>query len=300
MTISKMSALENRIVFAGYHTAFSAQCVDRSAACGMLFSSKKDGKYAGYLCAVAESGIIRIIYAFTDPDYRKQGVFTELMRFVADNARTVVRVNISGNHEFHDVVAGVCRKLDFQQAESVNIYTCHKDMYPVWEHFMNEKGSRLSAYLQRRGYQVTSFADAPEDIIDQLRRSPRSEYKNMLDPAVFLDIPENRLSWELSFAAMKDNRLAGYVLVTQNSPTKAVFEHISESDAEQGTGLILLPFAAAMKKVFEDTGIQTISYAMSQSNTHANAFREETLNMLKPSVTVSENFYLTANLECME
>ena len=165
-------------------------------------------------------------------------------------------------------------------------------MYPVWETFMNEKGSRLSAYLKRRGYQVSSFAEAPESIISQLHNSPYTEYRNMLDPSVFLDFPENRLSWEMSCVAMRDDRLAGYVLVTQNSPTKAVFEHISESKAEQGTGLILLPFAEAMKKVFTDSGIRTISYAMYESNAHANGFREETLNMLKPSVTVSENYFL--------
>ncbi len=287
-----MSALENSIAFAGYHTAFSMQCVKRSAACGMLFGARKDGKYAGYLCAVAESGIIRILYAFTVPEFRKQGVFTELMRFAADNAKATVRVNIVRHHEYHDVVAGVCRKLEFRQAESVNIYTCHKDMYPVWENFMSEKGSRLSAYLKRRGYKVSSFAEAPESIISQLHNSPYTEYRNMLDPSVFLDFPENRLSWEMSCVAMRDDRLAGYVLVTQNSPTKAVFEHISESNAEQGTGLILLPYAEAMKRVFADNGILTISYAMYESNSHANAFREETLNMLKPSVSVSENYFL--------
>ena len=114
----------------------------------------------------------------------------------------------------------------------------------------------------------------------------------MLDPAAFLDNPANMLSWEMSCLAMKDDRLAAYVLVTQNSPTKAVFEHISESNAEQGTGLILLPYAASMKNVFEGSGVQTISYAMYESNAHANAFREETLNMLDPTITVSENYFL--------
>ena len=94
------------------------------------------------------------------------------MRFAADKAKATIRVNIVRHHEYHDVVAGVCRKLGFRQAESVNIYTCHKDMYPVWETFMNEKGSRLSAYLKRRGYQVSSFAEAPESIISQLHNSP--------------------------------------------------------------------------------------------------------------------------------
>lgn len=291
VTISNMSVLENSIAFAGYQTAFSMQCVKRSAACRMLLGARQNGKYAGYLCAVAESGIIRIIYAFTIPEFRKQGVFTELMRFVAENANTAIRVNITKHHEYHDAVADVCLKLGFRQTESVCIYTCHRDMYPVWKSFMDEKGSRLTAYLERRGYLAVSFAEASDDIIDQLRDSPRSEYRNMLDPAVFLDIPENRLSWEMSFAAVKEGRLAGYVLVTQNSQTKVVFEHISESSAEQGTGLILLPFAAAMKAAFADGGMQTVSFAMYESNARANAFREETLEMLAPTVSVSENYF---------
>lgn len=288
-----MSVLENSIAFAGYHTAFSMQCVKRSGACGMLLSAKQEDRYAGYLCAVAESGIIRIIYAYTIPEFRKQGVFTSLMKFAADNANTAIRVNITENQKYHDVVRDVCLKLGYEQTESVHIFTCHKEMYPVWERFMHEKGERLTAYLERRGYSVVSFADAPEDIIEQLRNSPWSEYRNMLNPAVFLDIPSNCLSWDMSFAAVKDGRLAGYVLVTHNSPTKAVFEHISESSAEQGTGLILLPFAAAMEKAFAFSGIETISYAMYESNARANAFREETLSMLAPSVTISENYYLS-------
>ena len=287
-----MSLLENKICFAGYHTAFSMQCVKRSAASGMLFGARKDGKYAGYLCAAAESGVIRILYAFTVPDFRRQGVFTDLMRFTADHAKAPIRVNIAQNSEYHDAVSEVCRRLGFKQEESARVYTCRKDMYYVWQQFMNEKGNRLSSYLQRRGYQVASFAEAPEGMIEQLRNSPRSEYKNMLDPAAFLDNPANMLSWEMSCLAMKDDRLAAYVLVTQNSPTKAVFEHISESNAEQGTGLILLPYAASMKNVFEGSEVQTVSYAMYESNAHANAFREETLNMLDPSITVSENYYL--------
>lgn len=292
MTIYKMTALENKLLYAGYHTAFSMQCAERSAACGMLLGAKQEGRNAGYLCAVAESGIIRVIYAYTLPEYRRQGVFTELMRFTADNATAAVRVNVPESLELRDVVSGVCLKLGFRQTDSLNIYTCHRDKYPVWERFMAEKGSRLIAYLERRGYHAVSFAEASPDIIDQLRLSPRTEYKNALDPAVFIDIPENRLSREMSFAAVKDGRLAGYVLVTQNSPTKAVFEHISESDKETGTGLILMPFAASMKKVFAENGVRTISFAMYEGNARANGFRKETLDMLEPEVTVSENYYL--------
>ena len=285
-----MSLLENVIAFAGYQTAFSAQCVKRSAACGLLLGAREGGKYAGYLSAVRESGMIRILYAYTVPSYRGRGVFTALMRFVLRNTETAVRVSIPQNHPFHDPVVKVCLAEGMKKAESARVFTCHKEMYPVWARFMKEKGDRLCDYLKRRGYRSAYFAELGEEAVGQLRESGTSDYRNALDPSVFLDVPENRLSWEMSCAALKEGRLAGYVLVTLNSPTKAVFEHISESAGQQGTGLILLPFAAAMKKVFTESEVQTVSFAMYGSNARANAFREEALNMLNPSVTISENY----------
>ncbi len=73
---------------------------------------------------------------------------------------------------------------------------------------------------------------------------------------------------------------------------KAAEVYSGEQDEKAVFDNLLLPFAEAMKKVFADSGIRTISYAMYESNAHANGFREETLNMLKPSVTVSENYFL--------
>ena len=73
---------------------------------------------------------------------------------------------------------------------------------------------------------------------------------------------------------------------------KAAQVYSGEQDEKAVFDNLLLPFAEAMKKVFTDSGIRTISYAMYESNSHANAFREETLNMLKPSITVSENYFL--------
>ena len=291
ITVSAMSALECFIAFAGQQTAFSAQCVKRSAACGLLLGAKLDGKYAGYLCAAAESGIIRILYGYTIPDFRKRGIFDALMRFAAKDSEKAVRVSIPENHEYRVPVVKTCLKQGFQKAESVHVFTCHKDMYPAWDDFMTIKGARLCSYLERRGYRAVSLAQAGEDIIRQLRESPCSEYKNVLNPGMFLDIPENYLSREMSYAAVKEGRLAGYVLVTHNSPEKAVFEHISESAREQGTGLILLPFAAAMKTVFTGSTVRTISYAMYESNVRANTFRESVLSRLNPSVAVSENYY---------
>ena len=93
---------------------------------------------------------------------------------------------------------------------------------------------------------IGSLTELPEDftydypLFDQFDGRPHLSLSSLNALELVVLIYE---TWGMSFAAMRDDRLAGYVLVTQNSPTK-------------------------------------------------NAFREETLNMLAPTVTVSENYFL--------
>lgn len=288
--IFPMSVLEYIVAFAPYNTPFSTQCVNQSAGSGLLFQAKKEKRSIGYLCAVREPGLVRITYAFTVPEYRNTGVFTALADHLTETSESPVRISVLQDQDYSLPIAKACQKLQFLKGERVHIFTCRRENYPLWEQFMNEKGNRLCSFLERKGYRAVSFADADEDLLFQLRNSRRSDYGNAFDPSMYLDIPENRLSWDMSHAVKKEGRLASYTLVTQNSPTKVVFEQISESAAEQGTGVVLLSFAAAMK-AFGESECQTVSYAMYESNTRANAFRESILMILSPTVSVSENYF---------
>ena len=113
---------------------------------------------------------------------------------------------------------------------------------------MNHKGAGLCATLKKQGYCAVSFVDADESLLKQLRISDRSEYGNMFHPAEYMDNPAKKMSWEMSYAAVRNNILQAYTLVSRRNTDKVIFEQISASSNEQGSGVILLPFVCAMEK----------------------------------------------------
>lgn len=287
--ITPMTMLEYMLCFAGERSALSDQYVVESEKYNLLFSARADGAYAGYLCLIPDADTLRIAYVFTAEPYRRQGVCTAMIRFVIDRVRIPVRISIVTSFACRDAIAAVSKKLGFEQIESVEVFTCKRENYPAWLQFMEQKGNRLCAFLEHRGYEAVRFADADEDLLRQIKESTRSEYANTLDPAPFLEIPEKKMSWTMSWAARKDGQLAAYTLVTQISPAKVIFEHISDSKKERGTGCILLPFARAME-TFGTSSNEMVSYAMYGSNDHANAFRKKLLNVLNSDSITSENY----------
>ncbi len=289
-TIDRISFIEYMISFAGTRTAYSDRCAEEADNGGMLVCAKLGGEYAGYICAVGEESMIRVTYAFTRAEFRRQGIFRALMNYITGAAPAVVRVNISGTHESYGITVGVCKELGFVPGESVTVFTCRPEDDSGWRGYMDSRGTRLCEFLKRHGYGTVSFADADDDIISQIRGSCRSEYGNTFDITAYFDNPARKLSKELSFAAVKDGKLAAYTLVTRPAEKKAVFEQISDSSAERGSGVILLPFAAAMDKFFE-LGCTLSSYAMYGSNKQANAFRKKLLGGLNTTESVSENYY---------
>ena len=285
-----MTILEYMLAFIGQRSALADQYARESDRYSLLFSAKADEKYAGFFCLIPDSGVLRIAYVYTLPEFRMQGVCTAMMRSVIENTRIPVRTNIVSDHAFHGAVKAVCEKLGFKPKESLQVFTCQRENYPAWVDFMERRGNRLCAYLEHKGCEAVSFKDMDEDLRRQLMESAHSDYKNTMDPSPFLMLEEKNLSWDMSFAAVRDKKLAAYTLVTQMSETKVIFEQISDSAAERGTGCILLPFARAME-AFGNSSCETVSYAMYGSNYHANAFRNKLLNVLNTASVASENYY---------
>ena len=94
---------------------------------------------------------------------------------------------------------------------------------------------------------------------------------------------------DLSYAALKDEKLAGYCLVTMGDAHSAMFDQISVSAAQQGRGVILLPYVYSMQRFFE-RGLATAYYAMYGSNRHANAFRNSVLKIFRTEESTMENY----------
>ncbi len=290
MEIRSMSILEYHIVFAEYLTGLSMLFVKQAAANGFLYVAKNHGRYAGYICGSDELTTVRITHAFTIPEFRGQGVFTALVRYVLNTQNKPVRCVILSNHPCRSGVCHVLRKLGFQSAEKVTVFSCSCKDAEYWRRYMDEKGNRLCRTLKMQGYHAVSFRDMDKDLKEQLAFSDRTEYGNIFHPALHLEDPSKQLDWELSYAAVRDGRLSAYCLVTRADPKSAMFDQISVSAAEQGGGVILLPYSFAVDQVIWKN-IENIFYAMYNSNKHAAAFRKKLFQIFPTTEQTAENYY---------
>lgn len=275
--------------FMGKRTAYSDYFALEASESGSLLCARLDNRFAGYICASDNGRDMRVTHAYTCPEYRGQGIFTALLKEIADNAEKTVRVNIPTDHEYHDTVVHICEKLGFTKGESVTIYTLRPSSDPKLREYIGGKGTRICDMLRRHGYKTVSFEDADDDIIRQIRDSDINGFKNPFETRSFFDEPARKLSRRISFAAVRDGEPAAYTLVSLPSPKKGVLEQISVSEKKLGTGVILLPFIETVRAFIENGG-QIATYAMYGSNTAANAFRENISD--KASEKEAENYYL--------
>ena len=290
MEITRLGLLEYYIAFAGNHSALSNRYAAQAEAGGSIYGAKINGAYAGFLCVSDEIGAARITQAFTLPEYRKQGVFTELVKHVTETQKKNVRAGISKDHLCYSFILKTLLKLGFLPGEKVTVFSCSRKDEDRWRRFMDQKGNRLCETLNRQGYRAVSFGELDEDLLTQLKFSDRSEYANIFHPSLYLENPANKLSWELSFAAVKDGKLSAYCLVTMGDEKSAMFDQISVSAGELGMGVILLPYVFSMERFFE-MGLENAYYAMYGSNEHANAFRNKILTIFTTTETTMENYY---------
>jgi len=296
ITSRPITELEYMIVFAPCRTAFMDRCAEEALSGGVLLGAEKDGKLVGFLGAVKEAQKLRVLHAFTLPEARGCGVFTELLHSLTKLVGTgkytfcTVRVHISSRHAFHDPIVHVCKKLGFIQTESVHVFTCRRDRDEHWRTFMEHRGLKMCALLSRWGYETVSFAKAGPDVIAQLRSPEKTGYGSTFDIAAYLDNPGKKAAWDMSFAALKENRLAAYTLVTHDAEKSVVFQLISDAVWARGSGVILLPFVQSMNQFYQ-SNCQTAAYAMYGSNQQANDFRRKALVGFYTEESETENFH---------
>jgi len=294
MEITTLNLFEYYIIFAGHQTALSNRYARQALENGNIFAAKTEGGYAGYICVGDEVENVRINYAFTLPQFRGRGVFTALTRHLQHIQSKPVRTAISSGHSCYEPVRHVLLKLGFIPSERVVVYSCSRKDEEKWHQFMEKKGKRLCEMLEMHGYSAVSFQDMDEGIKKQLVQSDKSEFANIFHPDLYLEDESKLLSWDLSYAAVKEGTLAAYCLVSMGNSKSAMFDQISVSAAELGRGVILLPYVYSMQRFFE-RGLDNAYYAMYGSNSHASAFRNKILNIFPTTESTLENYVYLNN-----
>lgn len=280
-------------LFAGKRTAYSDLSVKGALnSGGKLYILLENNLAAGYLCIVNEENIARVLYIFTAPNYRNNGVCKTLLKHACENADRKIKVCISENTADFPFIKKACLSLGFFEESNCIVHSSGDwEDFKNWENYMDKVGNKFCEILIRQGFECISFSEASKSQLDELYHSDESEYKNSLSTKVFFDNANKFLDKDLSFLATKDGKLAAYSLVSRPDSKSAVFEHISTSEEYKGTGCIFLPFAKSMEE-FKNSGCKRAAYVMYDDNTHANAFRKKLLERVTASHHKSYNFVL--------
>ena len=280
-------------LFAENRTAFSDLSVKGALNSGRKFYIMLENNLAaGYLCIANEENIARVLYIYTAPTYRNNGVCKILLKHACEKADRKVKVCISENAEAFPFIKKACLNLGFFEESSCIISSSGQEKdFSNWEKYMDKVGNKFCEILTRQGFECFSFNEAAETFIDELYHSDENEYKNTLSTKIFFDSASKFLDKDMSFLATKNGELAAYSLVSCPDFRSAVFEHISTAEKYKGTGCIFLPFAKSMEE-FQRRGCNRAAYVMFEDNTHANAFRKKLLERVTVSNHRSFNFVL--------
>ena len=259
---------------------------------GKLYILMEDEAPGGFLCLTGgnSDGSMRVQYMAVVPERRGRGLARCLLAHALEQAESNLRLNIADSAENYALIRHLCTDLGFQEISSCLVFgTSEEKPFSGWYAFMAEKGQRYVDLLLSRGFSVRSFAQASPEELDAVYHSANSAYGNPLNPQIFFTDANRKMDRDMSFLCMKDGELAAYSLVSRQDERTAVFEEISSSISQQGSGCIFLPFAYSMK-AFGESGCNRAAYTMYEDNRRANAFRRKLLAGVTASEHRSYNF----------
>jgi GNAT superfamily N-acetyltransferase len=246
---------------------------------------------AGYICLSENGTRTKILYACTVPQMRGKGVYTALFKYAVQQAKGDVKLSITSDHKAHGTVANLCKQMGFVLSDPFIIYRCSTASYPKWEIYMEERGNRMCAALERKGFSCIPFDQADERLLDELYHSVENSFGNTLNPKSFFDQPGRNMNRSMSFACVKNGELASYVLLSSPDSKSVIFEHLSTAKKYIGSGCALLPFAKAMER-YKENNIKRAAYIMRDENEAANNFRKNAVDMLTLSSKRWESYLL--------
>ncbi len=264
-------------LFGDHRTAYSDLCARATASgSGALYILLDEKGVLGYLAKTDEGDTDRIAQIFTVPKRRGEGAAKHLLATALEKSPKELWLNLTESAAYFAQLDKLVRQVGFWVGNASTTFRSgiEKDL-SHWEKFMQEKGNRLCALIERLGFFAYSFKKAPSEFLDALYHSSENEYGNLLDVQTFFDNEGKALDQDMSFLLVhkkkKEKKLAGYSLVIRPDEKSAVFEHMSAAPEFQRTGCVFLAIARSMD-VFKEKGCNRAAYTVYEDNKRANTF----------------------------
>ena len=129
----------------------------------------------------------------------------------------------------------------------------------------NEK---LVHYIEKRGYLTRSFDELTEAQLSEIRDNPEGKFESGLHPEVLMQDLVGGFSGKMSSAALRDGKVAAYVIVRSPDTKHCIFEIICVAEPERRSGVFILPFIRSLKAM-DDFGAESVFFAVFENNTEA-------------------------------
>ena len=279
ITVEKGEPGLYRELFAGYTTLYTERCAENAGKDGRALYAYLDGEPAGYMFLGNDRGTELIHHTFTKPELRGRGVMQALVRYAVDSAGSPIGTSLSDSHEFAPAVMHVMEKCGFERRNGRSVYLCDgDDMWERWDAYMDKHGRRLCDTLRRQGFSTLTLDKASEDLLQQYRDAPDSEYKCQQNHQ-HLILPGAEITPDISVICTHNGRLAAYVFAYMADRKSVIFKTLSSSAALHGSGVIMLAIADAAD-IVRERGVTRLVFTMERAGESANAFREKVLSVL--------------------
>jgi GNAT superfamily N-acetyltransferase len=199
----------------------------RDGASGAILCAFMSGKPCGALVTGRSGkGEPSILYAAVLANFRRQGVFGELVRsalrmFKSSGADRAVAKNTLAP-PMREEIGGFFKKTGFVRTASVvTVINHYNDLTRAeFREFMRTRGERFESRLAKRGYEAKSFDGATERELGMLKRDIGVKYPADLNPFRVID----RITGRVSHIVYKDRRPIAYCALSSFEGDKRVSE----------------------------------------------------------------------------
>lgn len=288
--IKYMTTFEYALAFNKDRTYLSDRNAQKASKRGRLFCMQENDNYIGFICTAYEYENETITYAYTKEQYRNQGVFTSLVEYIFNTSKKHVQLWILEDHPYYQIVDDCLKKIGCYGAESFHFFTLKNHDSPAWQKLKKENHiEECCQWLKKNDYQVYSFAEADEQILEQVKNSHNSDFKNALNPAVFFEPSSTKPFAEMSFVVVKDNRLVAYTLFFKSTDNGAILEQISTSAETKNSGVIILALFASWDYFFENN-YSKCTFGIHPHNIESNSLKRIFENYFQMSEATMKNY----------
>ena len=127
---------------------------------------------------------------------------------------------------------------------------------------------KMTRFLEKRGYETVSFDRLSEEARREIAENPDGVFDDGLHPGVLMEEIRGTVSETLSFATLKDGKVAAYTIVRCPDGKNVIFEIICVAEPEKKSGVFILPFLCSLHKM-EETGADKAFFAIYEQNKEA-------------------------------